>query len=70
MQMARCRDSEDAQYRVILGVLKQFLGSEAFSKEKARSQNQPATSPREAQSASGEETAADQSKQDGRGQCE
>jgi hypothetical protein len=58
MQMARCRSREDAQYRVIRGVLRQFLGSEEFSKESTRSQGEPETSPSQARSGSGQETAS------------
>jgi hypothetical protein len=57
MQMARCRGHEDAQYRAILSVLRQFLGSEAFGTERTRSQGHPETSPSQARSGAGEETA-------------
>jgi len=66
MQMARCSGREDAQYRAILSVLRQFLGSEAFSRERTRSQSQPETSPSKARS--GGEESAGGGKQD-RGQC-
>jgi hypothetical protein len=34
IQMAKCRSKEDARYRAILGVLKQFIRKEALAKQK------------------------------------